>query len=389
MPKPNRIFYVSPVASEDLNRRFQQRHYVGPADAKVFGVCRALRSTGASAVVVSTAIDRRLDGPWSEALRTQSVPFIRVAAVGRAGIRRIIAAFTLLLFAIRTVRPGDRVLLYNFFPEYLFLALYLKARGRPAMLDIEDGPTASQKGARGVMTRVSYNWIRPLTVKRCVVASLSLASKLGLSEVLPIYGVARQVSREPTIRFTQPRLGVLFGGAIMPETGLELFADAVRLLAERSPECAIDFHISGHFDREIFLSLKAEVEAASSLRVLVHGALTADEYGSLTRSLDVGLCLKLPSHEMGQTTFPSKVVEIASLGLLLCTTPVSDVPELFDESTAALLQGETPAELADLLSDIEKHREKWAQRAGNGQAKAQQLFAPHAVAARLESFLHG
>lgn len=387
MPKRPRVFYVSPVASEDLNRRFSQRLYVGPADAKVFGVCRALRAEGARAVIVSTSLNRRAGGRWHEALRTQGMPYVRVGAAGRAGKRRVIAALSFLSFARRVVQKDDQVLLYNFFPEYFFLALYLKLAGRPAMLDIEDGPTASERGARGIMTRVSYALVRPLTVKRCVVASKSLASKLGLDEVLPIYGVARDAPRQEAPRFQSARLGVLYGGAIMPETGSELFISAVRMLAARSPDSRIDFHITGHFDTEAFARLKNEIEANSSLRLFVHGAVSADQYRELTETADVGLCLKLPSHEMGQTTFPSKVVEIASLGLLLCTTAVSDVPELFDGTTAAVLAGEDPEELADLLANIEHNRGRWAAVAERGQKTAQQLFAPTAVASRLKKFL--
>jgi len=384
-----RIFYVSPVSSEELNRRFEQRHYVGPADAKVFGVCRALRSAGANAVIVSTAINRRSTDRWSQALRTRGIPFIRVAATGRAALKRIFTAFTLLHFAMRTVKHRDRVLLYNFFPEYFLLAIYLKLTGVPAVLDVEDGPTADEKGARGVMTRVSYALIRPLTATRSVVASISLASRLGLPHVLPIYGVARPLSDRKVIRFAGSRLGVLFGGAIMPETGSELFTSAVRLLAAEMPNKAIDFHVTGHFDRQRFLALKQEVEALSSLRVLVHGALTATEYDNLMSKVDVGLCLKLPSHEMGQTTFPSKVVEITSLGLLLCTTQVSDVPELFDDTTSALLRGESPEELSQILAKIDANREEWAKVAVRGQEKAQAMFAPLAVASRMEPFLRG
>lgn len=387
MPNRPRIFYISPVASEDLNRRFSQRLYVGPADAKVFGVCRALRSEGARAVIVSSSLNRREGGRWNEALRTQRMPYVRVGAAGRASQRRLIAALSYFFFAIGVVRKQDRVLLYNFFPEYFLLALYLKLVGRPAMLDIEDGPAASEKGARGVMTRVSYALVRPLTAKRCVVASMSLASKLKLEEVLPIYGVAREAPREATPRFQNARLGALYGGAIMPETGSELFINALRRLAAKAPASRIDFHITGHFNAEIFTRLKNEIEASSSMRLFIHGAVSADEYRELTQTTDVGLCLKLPSHEMGQTTFPSKVVEIASLGLLLCTTTVSDVPELFDRTTAAVLASEDPEELADLLADIEQNRERWAEVANRGQEKAQKLFAPSAVASRLEQFL--
>jgi hypothetical protein len=67
---------------------------------------------------------------------------------------------------------------------------------------------------------------------------------------------------------------------------------------------------------------------------------------------DVGLSLKMPGSNLVATTFPSKVVELASHGLLVLTTDVSDVGVLFNDDTAVVLRDATPGELASKIAGI-------------------------------------
>src|ERR1700755_2194613 len=101
MRGPPRIFYVGHVATDELNRRFDQQHYVGAAARKVVGVCRALRAGKFAAVIVSATYNAaKTHRTFSEVTQTSGVPYVRVWSAGRAGLRRAIAAFSFLCFAI-------------------------------------------------------------------------------------------------------------------------------------------------------------------------------------------------------------------------------------------------------------------------------------------------
>ena len=85
------------------------------------------------------------------------------------------------------------------------------------------------------------------------------------------------------------------------------------------------------------MSLLQKSTAEVEFSVSVYGKLTMSDYRAFMDTMDIGLCLKLSSTGIGETTFPSKVVEIAASGLLLCATSISDVPLIFDDASAIIL----------------------------------------------------
>jgi spore maturation protein CgeB len=102
--------------------------------------------------------------------------------------------------------------------------------------------------------------------------------------------------------------------------------------------------------------------------------------------IHVGLCLKLGASELGETTFPSKVIEIASAGMLLLTTRVSDVPRLFSDEEALYLSSETPLDLANAIHWLLAHREQAAAMASRGAIQIQAVCAQSRVGRDLKNF---
>src|SRR5207237_143858 len=144
---------------------------------------------------------------------------------------------------------------------------------------------------------------------------------------LTVYGTAVPSPSAP--RFAGAAPLVHFGGSLLRETGLELFRAAVELIEHEAPESALRFVVTG--------SAAPGALAGMPPRVAVAAGLDQPRYRALLDSVDVSLSLKLPSSEMGQTTFPSKTIEIAAAGILLVATPIGDVPALFDDTQAVLL----------------------------------------------------
>jgi glycosyltransferase involved in cell wall biosynthesis len=90
---------------------------------------------------------------------------------------------------------------------------------------------------------------------------------------------------------------------------------------------------------------------------------------------------------MGATTFPSKVVEMAAYGLLVVSTRVSDVPLLFDDSSAELLSEASPAALASVFARVIEDPGGARHRADRGLAMIRERFSSAAVGRQMAQFL--
>ena len=387
-----RVFYVAPVAAHRDARALESP----AARNKVFGIAGALAVAGAASFVVSTtgtdasvtpfrplAISRRPAGSPS-----LSRPLIQVFAGRSSGVaRRLSATVFLVIFAIRMVRRGDIVLLYNGYPDYLLLALVCRVIGAACVLDIEDWAPPGSRSALDRLVRVSQRLLLRWCAPRQVTVSRQLGEMLSLDRFLPVYGAASfHATRRPSPAFSLPVVRILYGGSIMHETGLDLFEEAIADLRQRPACLPLHILVSGSFDRAR-LSRSARPGAGSGLEMTLCGDLTAEEYRALCDTIDIGLCLKLSRHVMGQTTFPSKVIEIAAKGMLLISTPVSDVPVIFDETCAVILPDDDPQALAAAIRDAAADRAASADRARRGRERVEALFDAGIVGRSMLTFL--
>ncbi|MEZ2144653.1 glycosyltransferase family 4 protein [Bradyrhizobium sp. DN5] len=385
-----RLHYFSLISTDKLNHRFGANFHVGPASRKVLGTTLALLSAKVRPVVVSALIPYRRGTSYSSIERIERIPYVRLFALGRGAFRRLTASVSFLFYTISVVRSNDAVLLYNAFPEYILAAFYRFLIGHRAILDVEDGPRVDERGPRGAMNIISFHILRALCDQKVVTVSKALAETLKLTKYHVNYGVSFQTrnSKPPTERFrADAPLSILYGGAIMPETGSDLFCKAVRQLADNHPKLRVTFHITGVYDSTFLEGLRLNQPNDCETEIIVHGDLTAAEYNALLRSMDVGLCLKLPSHSMGQTTFPSKVVEICAAGVLLCTTRVSDVPDIFDDNNAVVLKNEEVDELVGAIANICHNKEEMQHRAHCGRLMVEHRFGVTKVGSDLRAFI--
>lgn len=382
-----RLYYLAPVA---VGRGIGHRD-IPAVRNKVLGVCAAVRAAGAAAVLVTPVAPARDVGfgrPM-RAARVDRVPAVQVLSRGRYGVHRLVSLVTLMLAVARVTRRGDRVVLYNFFPEYLLAALWLRLVGISCVIDIEDAPRGDERGVRGMMVRWSFKVLRVVAERRFLVASERLAHELGLTDFLAVYGVASHFTaiEGRSKPFSGPAIRINLGGALLRETGVDMFIAALRILVRDHGDKPLHFFLTGNVPSGLFDQLAAEVNASLAMRFTVAANLEAAAYRALLDTMDVGLCLKLPSSSMGQTTFPSKVVEIAAMGLMLVTTPVSDVPLIFDDQCAVLLRSEVPEELAAVLAALPNNRTAAAECARGGQERVRERFSAAVVGAAIRAFL--
>ena len=313
----------------------------------------------------------------------------QVFSLGRGIVRRLVASYSLLRFAMTALSGEDYVVFYNYYPEFLPTALFLKLRGCTPILDIEDSPPRDQSGLWRFILPACFAIMKFLCNKKYLVVSETLAKRLNLKNYLAVYGVAEYFTNGSNVaqRFNRTEVSIHYGGALLHATGLDLFMNTVRWLVKREPGLHAHFHVTGLFNPETLNRFASEINGQTQIRVSIHGKLTMSEYRVLIDTMDIGLCLKLPSTGIGETTFPSKVVEIAALGLLLCSTNVSDVPLIFDDKSALVLKSEDVEELALALSSAIRDRDQSRKRAQQGRRVAFQHFSKARVGKEIVSFI--
>ena len=390
-PRAGRICFLGPINTKGMSAATMPGLVVGAASRKVLGLVAALRGAGIAAYLVATPmVPTGKAARWFGAGRHRegAASILRLPATTVAGANRLLAAWNYLAFANR-MRRTDTVVLYNFYPEFLPLALVLFLLGRPAVLDIEDFPN-QRKNLREFITRWSYRLLRPLCRDGILAASHGIVTLSRAAQGCVVHGVMRR-DEVPTPPFTpaDDSLWVQFGGTLHRETGTALLAEAVQLLRrdEQPAIPAITIQVTGFGDAGE-LRACAEGNGASRIRVVFADGLDADAYRALLARCQVGLSLKMPGSIMGDTTFPSKVVEIAANGLALITTPVSDVPVLY-EGAARFVTSTDVAGLAQILRELAADPAALDALRRRGHARTLERFAPDAVAARIIGFLAG
>jgi len=240
------------------------------------------------------------------------------------------------------------------------------------------------------MLGLLYDWLCP---HGALLACRELKHQVRTERTMTCYGaidvderpspeIARKWGAEP-IRF-------LFGGTLNRETGADMFLEGMRIFAERYPElCArVRVDVTGFGEKAKAIAELADEEAMGEW-LTFHGRVSGQAYAQLLDSCHVGMCLKLSSDELHGTTFPSKVIEYAEHGLLVLSTPVSDVPALFTEKQAMILTADDPSQLANAMAWCVKHKDEVRERAAAGLSMVRDRFSLTQVGAELRGFLEG
>jgi acetyltransferase-like isoleucine patch superfamily enzyme len=215
--------------------------------------------------------------------------------------------------------------------------------------------------------------------RRAIVVSRQLAHAMKLDDVCVVNGVCADVVSHDRA-FGSP-VQFLYGGSIESATGLDLFTATVRKFANEYRELASQV-------RFVVTGFGGTVQLGALAREVVDAGVRVDVMQDrMLAEADVGLSLKMPGSNLVATTFPSKVVELASHGLLVLTTDVSDVGVLFNDDTAVVLRDATPGELASKIAGIARDPARYRRIAQAGQRAINTRCGRQQVGAQLVEFL--
>lgn len=384
------IYFISNVFEESVKFRRDITTDSPAANRKVIALCRAARRVGGDAEIISLGRGR-VRGSWKsypvEATQADIVPITYLHYLDVPVITHIVTMISLLIVVVRQSSKESSFVFYNFSPHYLLALFFCRLSGRRCILDIEDGYRSDDRSLRSLPSL----WLMKVHNVCCrdgvMLANSLLAGQTEGQNSYICYGVA---DSETIFRdWSTGPLRVHFGGSLFEDTGAAIFLDALDLLRHGSPEVfdRLQFTVTGFGPCADAIERAASGRMNSFLRFC--GNVTPAEYRDILQHSHIGLCLKLPSSSMGATTFPSKVIELVSSGLLLVSTRVSDVPLLFDDTTAFLLNAATPQALAEILLDISKRTGKAHDIALNGQQEIATLLSEQKIGAELMQFWKG
>jgi hypothetical protein len=384
------VFYVS-NALDDATRLQRGIQTDSPAASrKVFLVCEAARRAGIRAVVVSLGRGRgtgRLRFWPTSVRRVGGVPVIYLSFVSLGLVSQVLSLVALapVLWRIRHKYREATVLFYN--RAWLYLAGLVTARlaRYRIVLDLEDGATElHEHSLAGVQARA----LRALFDSQCSGGALLACDALRTSTALRptecCYGVS--VATPTTARWALPDVTVLLGGTVGQSTGAPLLLEGIRTLRKESPWWArrVRVEVTGKGDcLDAFRELAVD---AGSPTVVVHGRISDADYDRVLRRTQVGLALKSTAGPLANTTFPSKVIELASHGILVVSTDISDVRRVLGGG-ALYLTSDDPRHLMQHLRWIVENRQAASEIAADGATVVLEICSPIRVGRMLDRFL--
>jgi len=359
------------------------------ATNKVFGLCRALQKAGAEVAILSMGRGRQ-QGSFARFARSEyfytEIQLFYAAFWDIPFLTHLVTACSLAgqLLRIRKQQKQPVLVAYNRFWHYMPALCITRLLRVPCYLDLEDGFV----GHPGISQRFLTHFFDWACGQGTLLACEALSSQVKSQRQLVSYGVA-DVSGFCEKDWSDGKIRILFGGTLCEGTGVSLFIQAIRIFIHKYPEfiSSIHFVVSGFGDMadEIRHLTMGKADGIVEFR----GSVSTGEYEQLLDESHIGLCLKLASGSFHDSTFPSKVVELSSHGLLLVSTQVSDVPKIFSSQDALLLKDELPESLADALYWAATHRDEACLMAKRGHEAVLRRCAPERVGAELARFLAG
>ena len=267
------------------------------------------------------------------------------------------------------------------FIPVLILSKILRFRN---VLDLEDGNLPLKLFTINYFKVKIKTIIYDLFCSHALVTCNALKKKLKFKNVLCHYGFFEEAVQNIKFNNTD-KINFHLGGTVSNSTGSDLVILAIKKLRKNNYKFAkkISFIITGKGDS--IAEFKSLSNSNDPPIVNVYCNQSFYEYSKTLRNCHVGLALKPKSGNLSETTFPSKVIEIANNGLLLVSTDISDVKLLF--SDGALYTNSNIDDFVKLLEWITINSNEVKKIANKGSKKITYFCNRSETKSRLNNFL--
>lgn len=387
------VVYLCNAVTDSLKKQRALRGDSPAATKKVMDSCRALAITGVDVTALSMGRGRVHGPAFFDGYNHSSMGSYSLVAAAYLNVRLltyIVSVFSL-AWCLYRVKAGNKRVLFVYNRLWLYLPALLVGRllGYKCVLDLEDDNTASGTGSAELQVKILNSLYSYLCRSGTVVINSKLERELQADHRTLLYYGSAGTQELKNDKFLSEPYTVLLSGSLMQETGVQLLIDAVILIEEKYPQLAkkMRFIVTG--DGPMAADIAALEKQCLSVDMSYKGLVSFQEYQSAVQRADVGLCLKQANNIMGQTTFPSKVIEYVGNSLLLISTRVSDVEKLFASTNVRFLNDESAENLVELLAEAinDVHSSRQAITRAHAELFAQ--FSEEAAGKKLGDFLMG
>jgi glycosyltransferase involved in cell wall biosynthesis len=321
--------------------------------------------------------------------RTRGIPVLYAPFSHIHVLSEIISLCAPVKAILRFARHRNKaIVFYNRLPAYLPTLIISSLAGFKTILDLEDGEVEKpvKQNVRWIVNRATRNVFDWLCRDGALLSCRALAKNTRIRPVHCYYGTAIQTRK--SIQVSKDQIGILLSGTLLPETGCQILIDAIHTIRHEPEPWAqqLCFEVCGMGrSLETFSALAA---SGGIPKVRVHGRKTDVDYQELLNQCKVGLALK-PNHgPLAATTFPSKVIEFASAGLLVITTDISDVREVLGHGAMYLTKNDSRELIALLRHVVEKPVQAYT-RAEVGLRNVLQRCSPDQAGHAMAEFIFG
>lgn len=385
-----RLIYVCNALDDDTRNKREITTDSPAASRKIFSTCIALRRVGVKAVVLSTGRGRAR-ASWrydpGHVRRIRRVPVIYMPFVSLRVVSELLSTFSLAWWVLRLHRKAGRkaYLFYNRMSVYILPLLVVVGLREERILDLEDGNLKEHPSISSATSAAFRTFVfRTLCSRGTVLANTALGREDVIGPTFCFYGVTAVKSSVPD--WSVSPINVLIGGTVAVETGADLLLAAMRQLRTTGHSWSAHFQLLVTGKGDYIEKFRMMGEEQGVPRVKVFGRLDDDAYDEVLASAHVGLALKPNLGALADTTFPSKVVEMAGAGLLVVTTNISDVKRVLGDG-ALYLSDDDPEALIAILKWIVENPQVAMERGRQATLQVQRLCEVEQAGAALSTFL--
>ena len=356
-------------------------------------MCQALRSSGVRPYVLSLgrgSTDGSSESFRSFVCRVGGVPTVYAPFSHKTGWSKVLSLFGLLVSVRRLAKHENRaIIFYNRLPAYLPALITARRSGYLCFLDLEDGEVNSKR-LKNPLKHILSTLVPKLFDRNCHDGALIACSALAkMTKVRPTYSYYGTVGDQYVDRqWGGEVLRCLMSGTLSPDTGAETLIDAIREIRRLRPtwSSSLQFEVTGKGES---LSEFEQLAAEQGFpKVRVHGRTSDEGYKEILKDCNVGLALKPVGGAFADTTFPSKVIEFASSGMLVLSTDISDVRNLFGDG-ARYLERSDPRLLIERFAELVLNPNDAAQCAKLGNIIVRQSCSVEHAGKGLRRFIFG
>ena len=333
----SRLIYVCNYFDENDFLPEKTRSCGPAATEKIRGICQSLKKNSTHVDIISSRIGIFEDVRFYSPVKVVKKEFATVYYVPRFKYRILnrlalpfFVFFTYLSCYLKSFdRKFNTVLFYNRQPFYFLAILFAKFTGKEIVFDVEDKYYRAEPGG------LLYHFIRSINEMYCnliesgnktIVANLAIGESLN-HQWLVCYGIA-DVVRQPKKLLPDTKINILFCGTLTHEMGCAELLEAIVEL-DKIPSIAnrICLRITGFGDySDNFSNLSKKNSWVEFL-----GNVSREKYEEVIADSHVGVVLRKPTSALGQTTFPSKVVEFVKNGMVVVSHEMIDIKILLDD----------------------------------------------------------